>query len=96
MKKEIDKLVELAREYAYAGIRAGLPNQHNYLRERYANKKAIMIYFSENKTVQLVQFCDIEIRLFADKIYMPFNADKAHLESVYNDALEFYSEYFKK
>lgn len=98
MKKEIDKLVELARKYVEAGIESGIrtPHDHCYLRGQYAGKDVIRIYFGRDIDINSVTFCNIEIHLYSDKIFLPFDVDKAHLESVYNDALEFYSEYFKK
>ena len=100
MKKQIEKLIELAKDYVVVGIEIGLPDTHNQIRgghqektEFYKDGDLINIYFSNKAETWMVTFKDVEITGYSKSIRLPFNADAKYLDSVINSAKEYLHEH---
>ena len=94
MKKQIEKLVELAGQYVEYGKAAKLPQTHNYLREEDKDLgiSLLNVYFANDYRTQSVRFGDVEVCFYKDDINIPLNATSKSLEAVYNDAALFFTE----
>ena len=82
MKKQIEKLIELANEYHKYAIDNDLPMNHNYFRD----DERISVYLSEGGDTWTVHFGKIEIRNYSSKITLPFDITEHMLDEIYDDA----------
>lgn len=100
MKKQIEKLIELAHEYHAFAVEVNLPMHHNHVRTMYQNRfewakegKTINIYLANEGQTWQVEFNDVKIVNYAKKVEMPFDATDEHLEFLYNDAHDYLHNY---
>jgi len=99
MKTQIEKLIELAKDYVIFGIEIGLPNAHNHIRggndmPDYGKEgDLINIYFDRGGDTWQVEFKKVKIIGYSKQIEMPFDADIEYLESVYKSAKEYLYDY---
>jgi len=100
MKKQIEKLIELAKDYHTFAIEVNLPMTHNHIRGGHQSNpewrkegKLINVYLaSEGKTWQ-VEFDKVKIINYAKNIEIPFETTEELLEETYNDALDYLHNY---
>lgn len=100
MKKQIDKLHELAKDYVVFGMEIGLPDTHNHIRGGHQDKPEfhkdgdlVNIYFSNKGETWQVQFKNVKIIGYSGMIELPLNADAKYLDSVYDSAKEYLHEH---
>lgn len=96
MKTEIEKLIELAKDYVVFGTEIGLPQTHNHIRGGYQEKPEfhkegdlINIYFANNFDTWQVEFKNIKVIGYANEICIPLDADKEYLSEVHKSALDY-------
>jgi hypothetical protein len=100
MKKQIEKLIELAKDYHTFAMEVNLPMTHNHIRGGHQSNpewrkegKLINVYLaSEGKTWQ-VEFDKVKIINYCKDIQMPFESTEESLEETYNDALDYLHNY---
>jgi hypothetical protein len=100
MKKQIEKLIELAKDYQTFAMEVNLPMTHNHIRGGHQSNpewrkegKLINVYLaSEGKTWQ-VEFDKVKIINYCKDIQMPFESTEESLEETYNDALDYLHNY---
>lgn len=103
MKKEVEKLIELAKDYVVFGIEIGLPDTHNHIRGGHHSKPEfhedgdlISIYFANRGETWQVTFKDVAVVGYCSKFEMPMGADADYLNAVYNSAKEYLEEHLLK
>lgn len=105
MKKQINQLIALAEQYARAGKEMELRFSHNYLRAPHKvfgesgvyntiveDKPKIRIYFSdseENYKSWSLDYGEIEVTGFTEKIILPFDITVKQLKEAVTDLEEF-------
>jgi len=100
MKKQIENLIELAKDYVAFGIELGLPDTHNNIRGGHQSKpdfhqegNLISIYFSNKGETWTVKFENIEITGYSQKIEIPFTSTPESLKAVCDSAKEYLDSY---
>jgi hypothetical protein len=100
MKEQVEKLIELAKDYVVFGIEIGLPDTHNHIRGGHQEKPEfhkegdlVSIYFSDKGETWSVTFKDVTIVGYSSKFEMPMNADVDYLSKVYNSAKDYLNEH---
>ena len=87
MEEQIKKLVELAKEYAK--FMSDIPCEtHAWLRKSLGEKDGISVYFTSDREFS-VNFSEVTIAEYTEKITMPYKYNSADLDRIYNDAKEF-------
>ena len=98
MKEQIEKLIELAKEYHAFAMKVGMPDTWNYLRGIQANYNelksqkegsSIGCYLAERGKVWVVEFGEVQIKDYSKIIELPFSVSEDYLENIYKDASEF-------
>ncbi len=96
MKNQIEKLIDLTKDYVVFGIEIGLPDTHNHIRGGHQSKPEfhtegdkVNIYLSNKGETWQVEFKDVKIIGYSKKIEMPFNSTEESLEAVYESAKEY-------
>lgn len=90
MKREINQLIKIGKEYIEYGKQVELnAEKHTIIRPKSENKKEIQIYFADNKKTTLISFGDIEVRFFCNDIIIPFNTTVKEMKEIIKDAKEF-------
>jgi len=87
MKKEIEKLNELALDYVQFGIGIGLMDTHNNLSDMYPypedlKKVKISLYFSDSGAKWSLTLGVVEIVGYSQKIVFPINYTEEDLSAV--------------
>ena len=100
MKKQIENLIELAKDYVVFGIQIGLPDTHNNIRGGHQSKPdfhqegdLVSIYFSNKGETWTVRFENIEITGYSQKIEIPFTSTPESLKAVCDSAKEYLDSY---
>lgn len=93
MKEEIDKIIDLAKQYVYFATVVGLPMTHNNIRGGHQSIPSfwtegdlINIYLSQDYKVWSVTFKDVEIVGYNKKISLPFDCTAEYLTERIEDA----------
>lgn len=96
MKTQIEKLIDLAKDYVVFGIEVGLPDTHNHLRGGHQDKPLfhqegdlVSLYFSNKGETWQVQFKSVKIIGYTSNIEIPFDSTEDSLEAIYNSAKEY-------
>src|SRR3990167_11441040 len=100
MKKQIEQLVELAKDYVTFGVEANLPMSHNVVRGK-QNKEfdwvqegeKINVYLSNGGETWSITFGGITINGYADQIELPFDFTDELLENTFIDCQKYLMEY---
>lgn len=102
MKKQIDRIVELAKQYVDFGISVGLPlNYHSALRDL-PNRNApswglngdnVRVYFGSDYDTWSVYFGKIEITGFKKAIELPFALTVKDLNKVIADVTTYLNDH---
>jgi len=90
MKEQINRLVELANEYAEFVGRTPIKT---HIQMSYGNEyhESVMLYFTSNKEYS-ISFEKVEISEYSNSITIPLNYTSDDLIRVYNDAKKFLDE----
>lgn len=88
MKQQIDKLVELSKEYVEFEDSIGIGKGWNILRGNYGRPDVIKIYMESNN-VWAVVFGNVEVSLYSNMIELPYNFGAIELHEIYEDAKQF-------
>lgn len=97
MKEQIEKLIELAKEYVVFGEEIMLPQNHTDIRDKdisskndaYLDGSKITIYFNNNYSTWQVSFGKVKIIGYAKDVQIPFDCDSEMLEMEYNSAKDY-------
>ena len=100
MKKQIENLIELAKDYVVFGIELGLPDTHNNIRGGHQSKPKfhqegdlVSIYFAAKGETWNVTFKNIEITGYNQNVTIPFTSTPESLKAVYDSAKEYLDSY---
>lgn len=93
MKKQINKLVELAKEMVNKAKELNFPKTHNYLQQKKDDQIEIRVYVNDNYKVWSCYFGDVEVTGYLNGIRIPFTADAKYLNSIIEKVIEFNSLY---
>jgi hypothetical protein len=101
MKQQIEKLIELARDYHTFAMEVNLPMTHNRIRgglqqnpPAWAKEgKLINVYLSDEGRTWQVSFDKVEITNYTKRIGIPFEATEELLQETYNDAYDYLHNY---
>jgi hypothetical protein len=100
MKKQIEKLIELAKDYHTFAMEVNLPMTHNHIRGGHQSNpewrkegKLISVYLANEGTTWQVEFDKVKIINYAKNIEIPFETTEELLEETYNDALDYLHNY---
>jgi hypothetical protein len=104
MEKQIKKLFLLAKRYVDFGREIELiDSYHNNLRSPIKGGDGftvegdfINVYFNDNRETWGVNFDEVNISGYSDKIEFPLNTTTGYLDKVYSSALEFLENYLTK
>ena len=89
MKKQIEKLIELAGEYYKYAMDNDLPMGHNDFRF----DKRICVYLSDKGETWCVYLDRVSVRNYSSMIDLPFDITEHMLEAIYNDAHQYLHEH---
>lgn len=97
MEYAIEKIVELAKEYADVAIQAGYPQGWNDFRKGvdFSQTGRISVYLYDNNETKSILFDYIEIMLYSEKISFPYYYTLKKLSDIYDSAKNFLI-YFRK
>ena len=98
MKKQIEKLIEIADGYAVFGTEVGLPMTHNTVRgeddkEWVQKGKKISIYLAESGSTWAVYFNGVNIIGYSKKVELPYNVTAQYLNKVIADVGPYLYDY---
>jgi hypothetical protein len=100
MNKQIEKLIELAKDYHTFAMEVNLPMTHNHIRGGHQQNlewrkegKLISVYLANEGTTWQVEFDKVKIINYAKNIEIPFEITEELLEETYNDALDYLHNY---
>jgi len=100
MRKQIENLIELAKDYVIFGIELGLPDTHNNIRGGHQSKPEfhqegdlINIYFAAKGETWQVIFKDVHVIGYLNSVQIPFNSTEESLKAVYDSAKEYLDNY---
>lgn len=99
MKTQIEKLIELARDYHTFAMEVNLPMTHNHIRRGHQSPewrkegKLISVYLANEGTTWQVEFDEVKIINYAKNIEIPFESSEESLEETYKDAYDYLHNY---
>jgi hypothetical protein len=100
MKQQIEKLIELARDYHTFAMEVNLPMTHTHIRgghhqspEWRKEGKLINVYLANEGTTWQVEFDEVKIINYAKDIQIPFESTEESLEETYSDAYDYLHNY---
>lgn len=89
MKRNIDKLVRLAKRYVEYGKQVHLPEHHNNIAPSAIKEgENYVVYFADNRGTASVQFANIEVAFYCDKVTLPINANAQYLDKIFIEGTE--------
>lgn len=97
MRKQIDALFDLAKDYVVFGQEARLEQTHNTIRDEkikedsaYLAGEKMSIYFSNNYETSAVYFPkNVEVMLYCNQINIPIGISDELLDEIYKDAYDY-------
>lgn len=104
MKKQIENLIKIAKEYHEIGMALNLPMTHNHVRREGANfqnlkcfkeGKPIIVYLNDKGKTWQVEFDKIKIVGYTEKIELPFDFTDKYLQDVYEDVKDHLEKHLK-
>ena len=100
MKKQIEKLIELANDYHTFAMEVNLPMTHNHIRGGHQSNpdwgkegKLINVYLANEGITWQVQFDKVVIVNYSNDIKIPFESTEESLQDTYNDAYDYLHNY---
>lgn len=99
MEKQIEKLIELAKDYVVFGNEIQLPDTHNHVRskdldnEQFLEGELINIYLANKGTTWAVDFGKVKVSGYAKSISLPFNTTEEMLKELHDDAEKYLHEH---
>ena len=100
MKKQIEKLIELAKDYQTVGVELNLPMTHNHIRgghqgttEWRKEGKLINVYLANEGSTWMVEFDTVSVVGYLGKISMAFDSTEESLQSIYDSAYDYLHNY---
>jgi len=100
MKQQIEKLIELAKDYHTFAMEVNLPMRHNHIRGGHQDNpewckegKLISVYLADEGITWQVQFNKVTIINYSKNIEMPFESTEESLEETYKDAYDYLHNY---
>jgi hypothetical protein len=100
MKTQIEKLIELAKDYHTFAMEVNLPMTHNHIRGGHQENpewrkegKLINVYLANEGTTWQVEFDKVKIINYLNGIQMPFESTEESLEQTYKDAHDYLHNY---
>lgn len=100
MKTQIEKLIELAKDYHTFGIEVNLPMTHNHIRGGHQGRAEwakdgglINVYLANEGTTWMVEFGNVSIVGYMDRISIPFDSTEESLQKIYDDSYDYLHNY---
>jgi len=100
MKKQIEKLIELANDYHTFAMEVNLPMTHNHIRGGNQSDpdwgkegKLINVYLANEGETWQVEFDKVKIINYLKDIQIPFDSTEESLEEKYSDAYDYLHNY---
>lgn len=100
MKHNIDKLIELAKDYHTFGVEVNLPMTHNHIRGGHATRpewakdgELINVYLADGGATWMVEFGGVSVTGYAKKISIPFDANEDLLQKIWDGAHDYLHNY---
>ena len=100
MKTQIEKLIELAKDYHIFGIEVNLPMTHNHIRGGHQSQtewakdgEVINVYLANEGTTWMVEFNKVSVVGYMGKISIPFDSTEESLQKTYDDAYDYLHKY---
>lgn len=104
MKKQIENLIELAKEYHEMGMALNLPMSYNYVRSEslgfqslkcFKQGRKIVIYLADKGQTWQIEFDKVRIVGYSEEIQLPFGVSVKYLKEVYEDAKDHLENHLK-
>lgn len=104
MQKQINDLIQLAKEYYQIGKALNLPMTHNHIRNEgnnyqnlkcYKAGKTIVIYLADEGKTWQVEFNKVKIIGYSSRVELPFGCTAKDLTETYQDAKDHLENYLK-
>lgn len=99
MKTQIEKLIELAKDYHTFGVEVNLPMTHNHIRgghqcpEWAKDGGLINVYLANGGETWQVEFGKVSVIGYMDRISIPFDSTGESLQKIYDDAYDYLHNY---
>lgn len=104
MKKQIENLIEIAKQYHKIGMALNLPMTHNHIRTKtgnfqslkcYKDGRKITIYLADKGKTWQAEFDKVTIVGYSERVQLPFDVTAKYLNELYEDAKDHLENHLK-